>query len=426
MSLFISYREITYVPSDSGVRIIITTDVPCHAWLRVTATSPNLHKKISIIRGLPLKEDIRFCFVVFGDFEQFEAGDTYIHTFYIEDWPAGTTKWFYPFASVAGIFSVSTGPFFEYHNTGIAPVPVPDAMYHLNSVDPELRPIGGGGAWIDIDLSYEAPLGASGVILCLVNSDAGQEQRVALRKPGTTYDLYTDMMRDSITWVIVGLSSSRQIQARAETNGRVHFYVMGFTGPKVVFPDTPIDIFPTVVDSYHSTDINTLWPDARLILTDLSSSRLSDTTHSIRPSGSSKELYQGSYRKWPFSIVGADGNVQTKLAGIGHPISRWLAYAYIPDTVYTSLNGIDLGALTGGAWTAKNTIALSADARWAFVEMTHAIASLDVSIRKRYSYFDEKFRNAAHAWLITHVDESSFFQIYSGGGASTQLLLAGT
>lgn len=426
MSLFVSYREITYVPSDTGVRIIITTDIACHAYLRVTATQPNLHKKVSLIRGLPLKEDIRFCFVVYDDYEQFEGGDTITHTFYLDSWPTCTTKWFYPFASIAGVFTVSTGPFFEYHNTGEAPTPTPDVMYHLNSTDPEFRLIGGGGAWVNVDLSYEVPVGASGVILCLINFNPGQEVRVALRKPGAGYDLYTDMMRDSIAWVLVGLDADRKIQARAENITDIGFYVMGYTGNQVVFPDTPIDIMPVVAGSYTSTPITTQWPDARLILTDLSSSRLSDTTHSIRPSGSSKEIYQGSYHKWPFSIVGADGYVQTKLAGIGHPITAWLAYAYIPDTVYSSLNGIDLGALAGGTWTNKNTIALSADARWAFVEMTHAMMNLDVSIRKRYSYFGALHRNAAHTWLITHVDQSAYFQLYSGGGASTQLLLAAT
>ncbi|MBU2072712.1 MAG: hypothetical protein KKA68_20965 [Gammaproteobacteria bacterium] len=72
-----------------------------------------------------LNDDVRFCFTVFEDNEQYETGDTLIHTFWKTSWDVCTTKWCYFFASISGLFSVSTSPIFEYHNDGVDPVPVP-------------------------------------------------------------------------------------------------------------------------------------------------------------------------------------------------------------------------------------------------------------------------------------------------------------
>jgi len=89
-----------------------------------------------------LNDDVRFCFTVFEDNEQYEAGDTLVHTFWKTAWPVCTTKWSYYFASVGGVFAVSTSPYFEYHNDGIDPVPVPPPP-------PTMRvPILGGGIYI--------------------------------------------------------------------------------------------------------------------------------------------------------------------------------------------------------------------------------------------------------------------------------------
>ncbi len=426
MSLFVSYRDITFVPSDTGVRIIVTTDVACHVWLRVTLQQPWVHKQASYIRGLAIQDDVRFCFVTYHDNEQFEDGDTLIHTFYKTDWPVCTTKWFYPFASIGGSFVVSTGPFFEYHNTGESPVPSPDAMYHLNSIDPEYHSITPGGVWTDYDLSYDIPLGASGAILYLENSNAGDERRITLRKPSATYSIYTEVGRRQGNWVIVGLDADRKFSFLSVDGLSFHFYVMGYTGPKVVFPDTPLDIKPLVDDAYSTIDIGATWPDARHILTDLGSNDGWGQYHSIRPLGSSKEYYQGSFHKWPFCVVPVSGKIETKLYRRSHASTQWLAYAYIPTNVYSDINGIDLGALPAGAWTSKNAGGLSADSRWVFVEQFHPISSAQIGIRKRLSYFGDLGFSQNHNWQIAHVNDSALFEMYSSLGAPTQLLLAST
>jgi len=87
--------------------------------MRWTTIEPEEHLVPRILRGLPLKTDKRFCFVVYEDNEQEEEGDTYIHIFTKEPWPHCETRWFYFHGRIAGDSSPSTTAIFKKHR--IAP-----------------------------------------------------------------------------------------------------------------------------------------------------------------------------------------------------------------------------------------------------------------------------------------------------------------
>lgn len=123
MPCHFSVRDIDFHPSITGVRIRVTTDVPCHLYVRLSYKPPWIHKKPSYRRGIWLNDDVRFCFTVFEDNEQNEWGSTTTHTFWKENWGPCRTKWLYLWAMVSGVACVSTSPLFKYHNTGIDPVP---------------------------------------------------------------------------------------------------------------------------------------------------------------------------------------------------------------------------------------------------------------------------------------------------------------
>ena len=59
--------------------------------------------------------DTYFCFVVYNDNEQEEAGDTLIHTFVKRSWPVCETRWFYFWGSVSGVTCKSTTAIFQLH-----------------------------------------------------------------------------------------------------------------------------------------------------------------------------------------------------------------------------------------------------------------------------------------------------------------------
>jgi len=121
----ISVRDIDFHASTIGVRIRVTTDAPCHLWVRLSSQTPRIHKKPSLRRGVAFAEDVRFCFTVFEDNEQEEPGDTVDHTWWKPDWPVCTTKWLYVWGSRSGEVCVSTTAPFKYHNDGVDPIEPP-------------------------------------------------------------------------------------------------------------------------------------------------------------------------------------------------------------------------------------------------------------------------------------------------------------
>ncbi len=123
MPCHISVRDIDFHPSDTGVRIRVTTDVPSHLFVRLSLQEPWVHMKPSIRRGVAFAEDVRFCFTVFEDNEQVEPGDTINHTWWKNSWPVCTTKWLYVWGSRSGEVCLSTTAPFKFHNDGVAPVP---------------------------------------------------------------------------------------------------------------------------------------------------------------------------------------------------------------------------------------------------------------------------------------------------------------
>ena len=108
----------------TGEKFVLITDAPCHLWMRYTFVEPKIHNIAVERRGLPLREDLYFCFDVYIDNEQEEAGDTLTHTFIKEPWPFCQPRWYYYHGEVAGLASPSTTAIFYKHPVA-PPGPIP-------------------------------------------------------------------------------------------------------------------------------------------------------------------------------------------------------------------------------------------------------------------------------------------------------------
>jgi len=74
---------ISYWQHLQQVTVTLTTEVPCHLWLRWSWQTPLKHPTTRIVRGLPVFSDTYLCFTVYNDIEQNEVGDTLTHTFWL-------------------------------------------------------------------------------------------------------------------------------------------------------------------------------------------------------------------------------------------------------------------------------------------------------------------------------------------------------
>jgi len=117
--------DLQYEYLNDGFKITATTDVPCHLYCRMTKVEPEEHSKPTFRRGLQLPGDVRFCFVVYEDNEQDEAGDTLTHTFYKRAWPYCEHRWFYFIGSINAVDSVSQSCIFHFHFPAPPPEPPP-------------------------------------------------------------------------------------------------------------------------------------------------------------------------------------------------------------------------------------------------------------------------------------------------------------
>ena len=114
----------------TGEKITIYTNVPCHLWMRYTLINPKIHKITRLRRGRSAMEDWYFCFDVYTDNDQEEAGDTLVHTFIKEPWPYCEERWYYFHGNVNGIPSPSTSPIFYKHP--LLPQPTNDCQRVFN------------------------------------------------------------------------------------------------------------------------------------------------------------------------------------------------------------------------------------------------------------------------------------------------------
>jgi len=117
---------------EEGYKIVIQTDVACHLWMRWTTIEPQEHFIPVFRRGVAFRADKYFCFDVYHDNEQEEAGDTLLHTFIKTPWVHCETRYFYFHGSVAGVPSKSTSPIFKKHRL------VPQYEQLLENLEPPL------------------------------------------------------------------------------------------------------------------------------------------------------------------------------------------------------------------------------------------------------------------------------------------------
>lgn len=112
---FFSVRSITQTQLIDGYKIVVTTNIPVHLYMRWTTVKPQYHTVPIYRRGLLMHGDRYVCFVAYKENEQEEAGDTLEHTFVKVNWPDCQTRWFYFWGMVGALVCRSTSAVFEKH-----------------------------------------------------------------------------------------------------------------------------------------------------------------------------------------------------------------------------------------------------------------------------------------------------------------------
>lgn len=113
--------DIQFLICVPGVTVVLTTDTPCHLYMRWTNQLPLVHLDPYIRRGVAVGTRPRYCFDLYHDNEQFETGDSITHTFLKPTWACCETRYFYFWGCKFGYLMPSETTIFEYHNPYLDP-----------------------------------------------------------------------------------------------------------------------------------------------------------------------------------------------------------------------------------------------------------------------------------------------------------------
>lgn len=412
MDCHISFRDISFHPSTKGVRIIVTTDVPCHLYCRLTSEKPHIHKIPVFRRGHFIQDDIRICFTVYEDNEQYESGDTLTHTFWKENWPVCTTKWSYYWGTINGQVCVSTSPIFDYHNTGIDPVPTPRVLKTFETIEPEF--ISGliNNNWCTKDLSAHVDEDATGAIFQLVNHDAGVDRYVGLRKTGTLHANYAEMNKQSMTWACCGLDDNKQIDIFVESQAAQDFWLMGYTSSKVQFLDTPIDIAPSAINVYEDFNVHAYYPQAKAVILDIGAFGGGFHMYSVRKKGSTDDRFWFYKHNWPIIGLDSNGIFQRKFRQIDALHTNAKLVGYFTDGATMETNGVIIAGIPAGFWRTSRMDVLTANPIWAIVEMHQTVGSRDWGVQKGGSLRQITQKMYYKEWAYPHLTPSFLAGFY--------------
>ena len=295
MACFISYRDVEFLPSDKGVRIRVWTDVPAHVWVRLSSQEPWIHKKPELRRGVQFATDVRFCFTVYEDNEQYEDGDTLVHTFYKGAWPPCTTKWFYFWGSVSGEVCVSTSAIFKYHNDGAAPVPTPDILRTFNSLEPNviISPISGEGNRLDMTGIISPD--ATGVLLQIDPSNPNTYNQWRIQKPGATGIPTVESIISGVCYCLAGVDADLKIDVYVQYPLSLQAWIMGYFNKNVVFLDATWDRVPAQTNQWVTIDFSDQAPGATAGIFLVGDTTSRGWKYGIRPHGSANDWKSYSF-----------------------------------------------------------------------------------------------------------------------------------
>lgn len=263
MACHISYRDLDFHASTKGVRVKIWSDVPSHLYLRLSENEPQIHTKSGIRRGYAFIEDLRFCFTVYEDFEQYESGDTTEHTWWLDSWPVCTVKWLYVWGEQGGQPCISTSPPLKYHNDGVDPVTPPRVLKTFTSIEPQLIYDGSTYAWVTRDVIDEVDEGATAVLLYLRKVSPAGLTSFGSRPTGQPNWPYLQFYSGVHYWHIVKLDDIKRFEVFQYSGTVGQWYLMGYFNKNVVMFNDYLDRTP-YANGWSTIDCSDVVPTSAL------------------------------------------------------------------------------------------------------------------------------------------------------------------
>lgn len=105
-------HEVVWFSSTAYIEVY--TDILCHLYCRYTSNPMRVHNAVKNLRGTLRLAEPDYCFTAANQIEQDEPGDSWVHSFTLNDFPEGQQRWWIFLGTVDGVESPSQSPVFNY------------------------------------------------------------------------------------------------------------------------------------------------------------------------------------------------------------------------------------------------------------------------------------------------------------------------
>jgi len=287
-------------------------------------------------------------------------------------------------------------------------------MDAFNPITPTQYIPGAASSWQDIDVSAQVPIGATGAILHIVNVHFG-ELALGLRKKGSTDNRINGITNNTHCWAMIGVDANRVFEAYVGNTSQVQIYLVGYTGPQVVFFTNGVE--KNVTSAFVTIDSSAEVPAGAIGLIfewaqNMTGMRNFGSTDDRRSAATVGHSCFG----W---IVGCDADRRCQAARGG--AGPWLfLLGYVKSGAVFYVNAPNITP-AGAGWT---DISVPVTAAMVFVEVFSSATFGAYGLRKRGSSEDIQRNHRFHPQGYIEPDASHFIQglRYVGPPATTMFL----
>jgi len=265
----------------------------------------------------------------------------------------------------------------------------------------------------------------TGAVFHLVNTNAGEESNMGLRKKGSDDNYYGSLKRNSHSWAMVGLDENRKCQGYCEHLGYNHFFLVGYTGENYTFFTNGDNIVPATKTEWVDTDLSSSCPGAIAAIIEFATHLDSGDMVGARKHGSTDDRHPGTHHIW--MVVGLDASQHLDLYDEDWPTPadafNLIGYITAGVTMYT--NADDISPTADGTYRNVSLTGYKVNPIIAFIEIVSTAAAEDYAIRKNWAAGEVYLDADNHNFAIPHPNTPNDNLEVKLSHAAVQLFLLG-
>lgn len=257
-------------------------------------------------------------------------------------------------------------------------------------------------SWQDIDASFYIPIGATGVLLHVANTNAIIDQTFGLRKNQSTDNRTQVVGNAKHCWAAIGVDENRIFECRVGSTTSIDVYLVGYTGTGVTF----------FTNAYNKSISKTgVWTDVRCsseapgavgLIFELERTPISATNFGLRKNGSvdNRVSYLAHHTGFG-AIIGCDSNQICEVYQMSS-VGLYLV-GYITDGATFYTDALSFTPSSTGVWC--NLPTLPSDAVMGFIEVHDTNTRLGTYYGLRNGGSSENiYYKARHPWAFVECD----------------------